>query len=139
MKRLRRAAAALLAMLGSACASTGGRAAPEPQWTTLRCSNCAREGIRVEVMPTVSDRGRDGTYLFARLANQNDYAVVVTVEFRAAVVPEDDGWVPRESWQLSLGSRASADAQSVFLLRRGDASVASVSRVERRPVLTSAR
>jgi len=109
-----------------------GRSAPTPDgWSLLSCSTCRQDRIEMNVRRSVTDAGRRGTHLVARVRNLNRHAVVFVAHFQVDVAPDSEGYVPGEQARLILGPASTATAEALVLLGRTDIVLVSISRLER--------
>lgn len=123
----------VVAALLTACAAGQPRtvAAKADDWSPISCADCVASRIGLDVRRSVSGSADPGTHLVARVRNLAADSIVFVLTFRAAVLPDADGYVPSEEWRLLLGPAGTSEAATTIVLRRDDVSVASIARLER--------
>ena len=100
-------------------------------WSSLLCTTCERNRIAVDVQLSVSEGGRSGSHLLARVSNLNAHAVALVVDFRSDDPADADGYVPGDVRGFTLGPVGTPNASMIVMLRRTDIAKATVGRVER--------
>jgi hypothetical protein len=118
----------ITAALISLAACVPPRAHVDPsRWTPVQCIDCAGSNVRVESRRSIAVDGKAGTYVLARVSNDNTHPIALTVDLATLRFPSGDPDLPGKQLRMTLDSRAS----TVVVVDFNDIVAARISGVER--------
>ncbi len=110
----------------SACTPPRTHADPA-HWTPVKCIDCSTTNVRVESRRSIGVDGKAGTYVLARVSNDNKHPIALTVDLATLRFPSGDPDLPGKQMRMTLESGAS----TVVVVDFNDIVAARISGVER--------